>query len=430
MCKKFTLFLCFCFQLLLGSDIEYIRAYDLGGQGLKTALLRYDKLSHSMNWVEDKMLLGSCPADMEVYDWIRLRMKEVVGVDVDEEISAGYLFGFALAGLEKLRPTPLSNCDMSLIFNLPSERVRCIDDGAAHLIASLNSLDLADFKGPIWNFSLGTGVGWGFTNADHRVRNLSDFWDFFETAPWFVKEPITGLDVWIPCGSYYGFDKIVADNAGIVDETVFSTYALRWKSYIEDCILGFSTKNAPHKNWGTPVAIVFTGGHIDAYGDRLVNSLFKSNISIPVFTGPKKAGLLGTAWNTVLNNFGQTPLIKMIVSSDVNEVKSLLVKGFDVNERDALGNSPLSVAIKEGCLEIVELLIQNGAGINICDYSGQTPLCHAVRSNNFEMAAFLLEQGADANLCDYWNQAPIFFASQNKEIEKLLIRYGAQGSAG
>jgi hypothetical protein len=209
------------------------------------------------------------------------------------------------------------------LFKLPSDRIRCIDDGAAHLVASLNTLDLEAFKGPIWNFSLGTGVGWGFTNSEHRVRNLSDFWDFFDGAPWFVKEPRTGLDVWISCGSRYGFDQIVADNGGVVvDEGVFNEFALRWKGYIENCILEYSNKIASSKHWGTPVAVVFTGGHIDIYGDQLVNTLHMLNVNVPIFTGPKNAGLLGAAWNTAINHFGQTPLIKMIVSSNLSGVNA------------------------------------------------------------------------------------------------------------
>jgi hypothetical protein len=83
---------------------------------------------------------------MEIEDWIRLRMQEVLGKDLDAEIHAGYLFGFSLAGLNKLRSQALSNSDMSILFKLPPDKIRCIDDGAAHLVASLNTLNLSSFN--------------------------------------------------------------------------------------------------------------------------------------------------------------------------------------------------------------------------------------------------------------------------------------------
>jgi hypothetical protein len=429
MIKKINLIISFLVTTyaLSANDIEFIRSFDLGGQGLKTALLRFDRTTQTMDWIQTKIMLGVCPQEMEIDEWIRLRMHEVLGKELDAEIDAGYLFGFSLAGINKLRPTkPLPHCDMSILFKLPADRTRCIDDGAAHLVASLNTLKLSPFEGPIWNFSLGTGVGWGFTDHTHRVRNLSDFWDFFDIAPWFIKEPRTGLDVWIPCGSHFGFDPLVADNEGIVDEGVFTEFALRWKSYLQECILEYSTSISPSKHWGTPAAIVFTGGHIDIYEDQLVNTLHQFNLTIPLFTGPKNAGLLGAAWNTVLHDFGQTELIQKIVSSNFDAVKSLIDEGVDVNERDALGKSPLSIAIEMGNLELVKLLIEEGAGINIYDYSGQTPLCLAVRSNHIAIVAFLLDRGADVNLCDDWDQMPLFFSEGNKEIESLLLEHGAK----
>lgn len=251
-----------------------------------------------MDWVETQTQLGRCPDDQEVWDWIRLRMREA-GNDLVAEIESGYSFGFSIAGLNKLRSRPLPSDDISVLFKLPPDRVRCVDDGRAHLIASLKSLNLKSIKGPIWNFSIGTGVGWGFTDSHHKVRHPMDLWTFFDGMPWVVKEPYTGMNIWKACGSTYGFDQIIADNDGVVNDKVFKVFALRWKSYIETCILEYSTRRFPEKKWGTPAGIVFTGGHIDVYEDRLIKALRKLKLTVPVFKGPKSAGLLGAAWNTV-----------------------------------------------------------------------------------------------------------------------------------
>ncbi len=235
---------------------------------------------------------------MEICDWIRLRMHEVLGRDLDTEVRSGYLFGFSLAGLDKLRSKSLATTDVSVLFQLPINKISCIDDGSAHLVASMKTLESRLPKGPIWNFSVGTGVGFGFTDSNHTVRNPSDFIEFFDYAPWHVKEPLTGLDVTFAC-SGLAFDKIVANRKGIIDDSIFLEFASRWKAFIDFKILKYSKTISPNKHWGTPAAIVFTGGHIDMHGDCLVDTLHELNIDVPVFTGPKNAGLLGAAWNAI-----------------------------------------------------------------------------------------------------------------------------------
>lgn len=427
----FTTFACLILffsnmSFALSGTTEYIRTYDLGGSGLKTALLRYDKETQKMDWVEHQTQLGKCPDDMEVHEWIRTRMQMVIGKDLDREINSGYLFGFSLSELDKLRAKALSTTNISSLFKLPSTKVRCIDDGAAHLIASLHTPSLELPKGPIWNFSIGTAVGFGFTDSHNRVRNLSDFQLFFGCLPCRTKEPRSGLEVWIPCGSHFGFDQIVAEHQGIVDDRSFIEFASRWKGYIESNILEYSTIISPDKRWGTPAALVFTGGHIDMYANRFCDTLRTLNLTIPVFTGPKHAGLLGAAWNTVTNHLGQTPLIQAIAHQDLAKTQSLLDSGTDVNQRDALGNTPLVTAIKTGKIAFVKMLVAAGAKINELDYASQTPLFLAVRLNKLDIVAFLLAHGADSNNRDCWNQTALLFSNQNKEMENLLLVHGVK----
>ncbi|MES2200379.1 MAG: hypothetical protein V4489_09470 [Chlamydiota bacterium] len=112
-------FLLLQFQSIFSENV-YIRAFDLGGGGLKTALFSYDQEMQKMESIEEVVQLGRCP---------------------DEEIQSGYLFGFSLAGLDKLRSNPLSTFDLSIICAIPRNKVRCIGDEMAHLIASLLKID-------------------------------------------------------------------------------------------------------------------------------------------------------------------------------------------------------------------------------------------------------------------------------------------------
>ncbi len=295
-------------------------------------------------------------------------------------------------------------------------KVWCIDDGAAHLVASLQALGNILPKGPVWNFAIGTGVGIGFTDSEHHIRDLSGAWVFFDGNPWGMKEPRSGLPMWQACGSRSGFDQIVSENQGIVNDSVFLEFALRWKAYIEHCVF----EHATNMLWARPASIIFTGGHIDVYADRLVNILQTYSLPVPLFTGPKHGGLLGAAWYTVLHSFGEEALIEAIVSKKVEQVAGLLQQGADVNKKDTLGKSPLMAAVATGSLAIVELLIQHGAAIDAADFAGQTPLFHAVKTGKDDIAAFLLEHGADSRHTDYWCHTAAFFAKRNQDMEKIL----------
>src|SRR4051794_15317313 len=109
-----------------------IRCFDLGGGGLKTALVIYDAQSKMME-VGTIYKLGKCPDHKDVSDWAREKFKEFDS-DLDQEVNQGYRFGFSLAGLDKLRQKPLSTWDVSDVFNLPRNKVTSLHDGNAHLL--------------------------------------------------------------------------------------------------------------------------------------------------------------------------------------------------------------------------------------------------------------------------------------------------------
>ena len=393
----------------------YIRAFDLGGGGLKTCLMYYNQ--NTIKFIDGKVQLGICPDDLEVSEWIRLQLYKCTGKHLDEEISVGYIFGFSLAGMNKLRHKPFDVDNIAVLFKLPDRRIRCIDDGAAHMIASLNDQNLQLPRGPIWNFALGTGVGFGFTDDKHNVRNMYDFWKFFNVAPWSIKDTRSQEEIWIAGSSKNGFDKIITDNNNIINDKVFMEYALCWKLFIEHEILDFCTKY-PDKQWGQPKAIVFTGGHIETYGNRLVDMLKNLNIKVPVFTDCKNAGLLGAAWNVVLNLYTTVPLITAVYCQNIEDIKKLL---YQVNIIDNLGNNALITAININHFKLIELLITSGADINGRDLMGQTPLSLAVKLDLVDIVLLLIDHGASVDINDDWDRSPMSFTS-NSRIKNYFIK--------
>ncbi|MES2199094.1 MAG: ankyrin repeat domain-containing protein [Chlamydiota bacterium] len=203
------------------------------------------------------------------------------------------------------------------------------------------------------------------------------------------------------------------ERKGLVDDSCFIEFAKRWKAYLENSLFKLSQPEL------FPGAIVFTGGHIETYLGRLTDELTRLGVSVPLFIGPKNAGLLGAAWNAVnnggsiINELGQTELTKAIALQNREAVEFLLKNGSDLNERDALGYTPLAMAIEMEDLQSLELLIEYGAGLNIRSVSGASPLLLAVQKNNCKMVEVLLKKGADSDLPDYWNQLPVILAKKN-----------------
>ncbi|MES2200446.1 MAG: ankyrin repeat domain-containing protein [Chlamydiota bacterium] len=396
----------------------FIRSFDLGGGGLKTAVLVYDTDLKQMEWIEPQTQLGKCPDEQEVQDWLRFCVKETLQKDLEEEIRSGYIFSFSLAGLDKLRSNPLTTTDLSILCNLPKDKVTCIDDGAAHLIASLHTLKEVLPYCPIWNFGIGTGVSLGYADNSHKVNKLCDLYKIFGVAPWNTKEPTTGQSVWKVCGAKC-FDQIMVQENGNIEKS-FLEFALRWKSYLEANILTRVKE--------MPAAIVFTGGHIDAHGDQFVKVLSQLDIPVPLFTGASASGLLGAAWHAVIYDLSQGKWLQCISSSSEEDMVVFLEKGIDVNQFNAVGDSALSLAIAMDQIKLAQVLIQHGAWVNLPNFSRICPLSLAVQKGTIAMVQLLLDSEADINAHDCWGRTALFFAKQkgNIEIEELLLSRGAE----
>ncbi len=386
------------------ADEFFIRAFDLGGGGLKTARLLYDTDSEKMNWIEPQTQLGKCPDALEVKDWIRIALKEKTQQNLDEEIAAGYFFGFSLAGLDKLRSYPLVSSDMSVLCDLPKDKVAAIGDGTAHLVASLHFLKNKLPEGSVWNFAIGTGVGVAYAGSDHKVAPIFTVYKAFGSLPWNIQE--SG-------GEYLGR----ACNSGVFDralqkndlEQSFLQFAEAWKPYL-DVVL--SNQNLPKVG-----SIVFTGGHIDTYKDKLVEVLSYLELPVVLFSGPPCAGLFGAALN-VMNSFSQG-IPRDFSSLNEEELLTYFEEGKEIRDRDALGLSALAFAVQKKLPQVAKALIQKGAWVNLPDFAGERPLALAVKQGDLEMVQLLLDSGANILFKDYYGRDALFFAKKSGE-EKTL----------
>jgi len=107
----------------------------------------------------------------------------------------------------------------------------------------------------------------------------------------------------------------------------------------------------------------------------------------------------------------------------VDDVKSFIDKGVDVNTKDKYGQTPLHIAVGRENIEIVKFLVSEGkANVNVKEVDGKTPLHLAATYNdNIEVVKFLIDNGADVNAKNNGGYTPLHSAVGGKNVE--LVRY-------
>jgi serine/threonine-protein kinase len=157
---------------------------------------------------------------------------------------------------------------------------------------------------------------------------------------------------------------------------------------------------------------------------------------------------------------GATPLLTAIAAGNLEQVKSLLAKGADVNAASADRTTPLMLA-SETNASIADALLAAGAQVESTDASGRTalnrasaagtedtmrllldhqanvnsratdlstPLLAAVAHGKLGASELLIDRSADVNLADSNNTTPLMVAAEKQPAEfiKLLLTHGAK----
>lgn len=119
-------------------------------------------------------------------------------------------------------------------------------------------------------------------------------------------------------------------------------------------------------------------------------------------------------------------LFKAVDDSNLNDIKTLLEDGADVNQVNKAGFSLLHEAARRGGVEIVRLLIEKGAVVHAIDDFGITPLNIASGCGHTEVVRLLIEKGAVVNAKDVAGNTPLNAASRcgHAEVVRLLIDKG------
>ncbi len=121
---------------------------------------------------------------------------------------------------------------------------------------------------------------------------------------------------------------------------------------------------------------------------------------------------------------GLTPPITTLIaySNNIEFIKLINNKDFDIEEKDESGYSALFVASGNGNLEAVKHLLNLGADVNILNNTNDTPLIIALGQNHVDVAEYLIENNADISIKDKEGLDALWFANE-LEIKVKGLNY-------
>jgi Carboxypeptidase regulatory-like domain/Ankyrin repeats (3 copies) len=134
----------------------------------------------------------------------------------------------------------------------------------------------------------------------------------------------------------------------------------------------------------------------------------------------------------IVADYHITPLIGAVYDSNLDKIKTLLVKGAKINAADKnSGETALHAAVGTGNVEITEYLLTHGAKANIRDAKKRTPLMMLDEDATPELIDLLLRFGAKTTPTDKENNTVLHhFAEYGKsETVRILIAHGASINA-
>ena len=144
----------------------------------------------------------------------------------------------------------------------------------------------------------------------------------------------------------------------------------------------------------------------------------------------------------------QTPLHDAAFRGSLEEIKSLIVNGEDVNAVDEFGFTPLHLVINNvpwsKGKSIAKFLIENGADVNATGQNGVSPLQMALNhgaisqlmasldSDNLEVIQMLIDAGANVNHKDKFDNTPLHVACKQGYVQafEMLAKHGTLNVIG
>ena len=117
----------------------------------------------------------------------------------------------------------------------------------------------------------------------------------------------------------------------------------------------------------------------------------------------------------------RTALTDALNKNHIKIAELLLKNGANPNIQDKIGNTPLIIVEYSDNVEMVKLLLEKGADPNLPTNYGTTPLIIAIDRLNKEIIKLLVENGADLNIINRRKETPLeYFERKRKKEEKYI----------
>jgi ankyrin repeat protein len=103
-------------------------------------------------------------------------------------------------------------------------------------------------------------------------------------------------------------------------------------------------------------------------------------------------------------------LIESVKDNNLQQVKTLILGGVDVNAVDVYGRAALSWAVNEGHIECATALLNAKADVDNADNYGDTPLHRAFSSGSAKCVRVLINHKANVNTLNKYGCSPLHYA--------------------
>lgn len=125
-----------------------------------------------------------------------------------------------------------------------------------------------------------------------------------------------------------------------------------------------------------------------------------------IITTGMLAGCTGLFRSEKKENPVRVSLSEAVRRGDLDQVKSCLDRGEDIEKSDRRGRTVLHIAVMVEKPEVARYLLEHGANVNRQDDEGRTPLHIAAILKNDGLVNLLIEHGADRQIRDVYGRIP------------------------